>query len=369
MSLILTRVLEYRAKLENYDKNMARPLEYGALDFFAQQTKLANGLVTSEFVNKVFASAGRDVKIPSIDYNEMTVSNVRSCSGVTYESTSKLTQVTFVTYAVGFSMVKAQYLSNDIAYMKDFNRKLEACARNLAVEIDKGCIAALEANKTQVFKDALTYPTTGDAIQASYDMRDEVFGDLNTMMRANAYPGMMHVIGNGGIEKVVNKQSEHGPYNDVNKQFEFQNKVLHFTTNITNESGVLGTGYAVTDGNVAVVTRAETEAFMGTKIADHEWSVVNLPYLELPVCTHFHKEVGDQSATAGDATAHLTCNVKEYFDFSIQVGYITSYNTDLAVHANPIMKIEIGTSAYPAAKPVVIVNSPTDPVNTKEVTP
>lgn len=372
MSLIATRVQNWRIANPSFDKNMTRPQEYGALDFFVEQTNSANSMLSPELRNRALQSMGTTVQIPVINFDEnVTVSNVRSCVIADNENTSALYTVTFATFAVGFTMVPAAYMNNDISYNHDWTRKIEKITRALSNSLDEGAIAALEANKTQVFKDLLYYTQTANEVQVPWDLRNEVLSDSNTMMRANDYPGLLHVIGNAGIDSMIRKLAQHGIYNDVNKRMEYENKVIHYTNNIVNEAGKFASAFIVEDGNVGVLTRVDREAARGASANDHEWDVVRLPYIDLPIGSHYYTSVGDQSAIAGAATEDLTCAIKEHFGFSVDVAFIVAYNSNPATIANPIMKLEIAQSnaANPVARPVTIVNGENNPVYTQTVTP
>ena len=178
-------------------------------------------------------------------------------------------------------------------------------------------------------------------------------------MRANCYPEMIHVVGNAGVDSLIRKLAQHGVYNDVNKRMEFEGKVLHYTNNVNNEAGQNGTFYAVADGNVGVLTRVDREALRRTKANFHEWDVVRLPLIDLPVGSHYYTAVGDQSQIAGAATEDLTCAVKEYFGFSVDVAFLVAYNSDAANVANPIIKAEIAAreANTPLGMPVYVTNA------------
>ena len=133
------------------------------------------------------------------------------------------------TYAIGFTMVPAAYSNNEISYQHDFMRKMEKTTRALADALDKGAVAALEANKTQVFKTLLNYTQTGNVVQVPTQMATEILGDINPIMRANCYPEYIHLIANAGVDSLIRKLAQHGVYNDVNKRMEYDNKVLHLS--------------------------------------------------------------------------------------------------------------------------------------------
>ena len=360
MSLVATRLQNWRIENPELDRNMTRPLEYGALDFFIEQTDAPNSIISPNLRDRAFASMGNTVQVPVIDYDgDVTVSNVRTCTIADNENTSALYTVVWTTYAVGFTMVPTLYMNNEITYQHDFERKMEKICRALATTLDSAAITALEAAKTQVYKDPLQYTVTSNVIEVPTQMSTEILGDLNPMMRANAYPGMLHIIGNAGVDSLIRKLAQHGVYNDVNKRMEYDNKVLHYTTQLANAQGKIGSLYAVADGNVGVLTRVDREALRRASANFHEWDVVRLPFIDLPVGSHYYTAVGDQSAIAGAASADMTCNVKEYFGFSVDVAFVIAYNSDPTTVANPIMKAQIAAPAAntPIAMPVYVTNA------------
>ena len=360
MSLIATRLQNWRVENPELDRNMTRPCEYGALDFFIEQTNAPSSIINPNLRDRAFASMGNTVQIPVISYDEnVQVSNTRSCVIADNENTSALVTVVWATYAIGFTMVPAAYMNNEISYEHDFLRKMEKTTRALANSLDAAGVAALEANKTKVFKTLLNYTQTGNSIQVPVQMATEILGDVNPIMRANCYPEYIHIIGNAGVDSLIRKLAQHGIYNDVNKRMEYDNKVIHYTNNVVDESGKMGSFYAVADGNVGILTRVDREALRRARANFHEWDVVRLPYIDLPVGSHYYTGVGDQSAIAGAATEDLTCAVKEYFGFSVDVAFIVAYNSDPTTIANPIIKTEIAARNpnEPLGMPVYVTNA------------
>ena len=123
MSLIATRLQNWRVLSPELDRNMFRPYEFGALDFFISQTDSANSIISPELRDRAFASMGNTVQVPVLNYDgDVTVSNVRSCTISDDENTSALYTVVWATYSVGFTMVPAMYQNNEINYEHDFNR-------------------------------------------------------------------------------------------------------------------------------------------------------------------------------------------------------------------------------------------------------
>lgn len=351
----------WRISDPDFFRNMARPCHYGALDFFVEQTSSPRSILSEDIRRRAFASIGNDVQIPVLNYDEnVTVSNTRSCVIQDNENTSALYNVVWADYAVGFSMVPALYHNNEISYEADFNFKMAKITNALADALDKAAVTALEAGKTQVFKDLLNYTETANVIEVPTQMRTEILADIPVIMGANCYPSeFLHIVGNAGVESLARKLAEHGLYNDVDKRMELYDKILHFTNNVTNGAGKNGTFFAVADGNVGVLTRVDREALRRARVNGHEWDVVELPRIGLPVGTHYYSEVGDASQIAGAASADMTCVEKQYFGFSLSVAFLTAYNSNPETVASPIIKAEITAQPVnqPTGMPVMVTNA------------
>lgn len=366
MSLIATRMLALRKRNPEFYKNEHRLSEYGALDFFYTQS-LENPILTRETKNEVRRSIGRTVQLPVLNYDgTIQVSNVRSCTIPDAENTSALVDVTFVTYFIGFTIVPSMFSNNEIDYNEDFDAKVKKCARALGTALDNAALAKLEAVKSQVITDPLIYTVSGDTVQVPWASREDILGDIEPIMAGDDFTGRVHIIGNQGVHSLMRKLAEKGQFNVVDKGIEWMNKNFHFSNRLANEDGKYATFYAVEERNVDMLFRFDREAIRNAKGAGHEWYVAIMPYINIPVGIHYYQAAGDQSAIAGDATADLTCALKDYWGFSVDVAFITSYNSNLAERANPFIKAEIARgNTY--AQPVEVVNGTENPVYTSEV--
>lgn len=366
MSLAATMLQNIRVKNPDFDKNEHRLSVYGALDFFIEQSE-RDPLLTAEMKRQAMDSMGKTLQIPVINYDgSVTVSNVRSCTVSDAENTSALVGVTFATYAIGFTVVPAMYSNNEIDMATDVEKKLKKCARALGAALDTAAIAALEAAKTQVLTDPLIYDFTSNVLTAPWESREDILGDIEPMMNSNDFYGFVHIIGNTGVRSLLRKLAEHAQYNEVDKRLEWEGKYFHFTNRLVNASDMYGTFYAVESGNVDLLYRFDREAARGAQSGSHTWERYNMPYIGIPVGLHYYESVGDQSAIAGDATADLTCAIKQYYGFSVDVAFVVAYNSALSTRANPIIKVQIeGGESY--ARPVKVVSSSDDPIYTTTV--
>ena len=367
MSLAATVLNSIRVKNEKLDKNEHRLSEYGAFDFFVQQSK-TNPLLSNEMKEQAIKSMGKTLQAPVIKYDgTISVSNVRSCTISDAENTSALVGVVFATYAVGFTVVPAMYSNNEIDKQMDIERKFLKCARVLGAALDSAALTALSANKTQVFADTLIYTESSDVITVPWASREDILSDIEPMMMANDYYGKVHIIGNAGVRSLLNKLMEKGAANIVDKRMEWAGKEFHFTNRLVNGDNTYATFYAVEDGNVDLLFRYDREAVLGTKTeVGHEWDIITMPYLNIPVGLHYYESVGDQSSIGGDATADLTCAKKEHYGFSVDVAFVIAYNSAIATKANPIISAKIASGAT-YAQPVFVANDEANPVPTKEI--
>lgn len=367
MSLVLTRIQNIRAN-SNLDKFEYRPSRYGALNAFMVQSEDPTGILTEELKQKARTSIGNTLETPVINYDAgITIGSTRTLTIADSENTSKMVQITFTTYAWGFTIAPAMYMNNEIGIQKDFETKMMKYIYAFAKKLDEAALATLAANKTHVLKNNLLYNWSGNAINAKWTERENVFGDLEVMMGANDFYGQLHIVGDPGVESIMRKLQQHGLYNDVNKQNEFGTKVVHLTNNIAAAEGKYAQGYAVNAGSLGMLTRFERDCLLGTVSGDgHEWGIATLPLLNMPVGTYFYDSVGDYSAIAGAATTDMTRTRKEHYGFAVDVVFLTAHNSAPSTLASPILAFNVSSKDAVYAKPVVVVNSEDNPVNTKE---
>ena len=367
MSLVLTRIQNIRAN-SNLDKFEYRPSRYGALNAFMVQSEDPTGILTEELKQKARTSIGNTLETPVIDYDaDITIGSTRTLTIADSENTSKMVQITFATYAWGFTIAPAMYMNNEIGIQKDFETKMMKYIYAFAKKLDEAALATLATNKTQILKNKLLYDFSTNAVNAKWSERENVFGDLEVMMGANDFYGQLHIVGDPGVESIMRKLQQHGLYNDVNKQNEFGTKVVHLTNNIATAGGKYAQGYAVNAGSLGMLTRFERDCLLGTVSGDgHEWGIATLPLLNMPVGTYFYDSVGDYNAIAGAATADMTRTRKEHYGFAVDVAFLTAHNSAPNTLASPILAFNVSSKDAVYAKPVVVVNSEDNPVNTKE---
>ncbi len=356
MSLVLTRIQNTLAK-SNVDKFEYRASRYGALNAFMVQSNDPTGIITEELKEKARVSIGTTLQTPVIDYDkDVTIGNTRTLTIQDSENTSRFITITFATYAWGFTITPAMYMNNEIGIQRDFDTKMMKYVYKLAQKLDEDALAALAAAKTTVLKNPLLYDFSANTVNAKWTERENVFGDLEVMMGANDFYGQLHIVGDAGVQSIMNKLAQHGLYNDVNKQNEFAGKIVHLTNHLAAAEGKYAQGYAVNQGSIGMLTRFERDSLLGTVSGDgHEWGMATLPLLNLPVGTYFYDSVGDYSGIAGEATADMVRTRKEHYGFAVDVAFVTAYNSDPETNPSPILAFNVSSENAAYGKPVVVV--------------
>lgn len=356
MSLVLTRIQNTLAK-SNMDKYEYRASRYGALDAFMAQSNDPTGILTPELKEKARTSIGTTLQTPVIDYDkDISIGDTRTLTIQDSENTSRFIDITFATYAWGFTVTPAAFMNNEISIQRDFETKLMKYIYKFAQKLDEAALATLAANKTTILKNKLLYDFSAGAVNAKWTERENVFGDLEVMMAANDFYGQLHLIGDAGVQSIMQKLQQHGLYNDQNKQNEFGNKIVHLTNNLAAAEGKYAQGYAVNAGSLGMLTRFERDSILGTVSGDgHEWGIATLPLLNMPVGTYFYDSVGDYSGIAGAATADMVRTRKEHYGFAVDVAFITAYNSDPDTNPSPILAFNVSSENAKYGKPVVVV--------------
>jgi len=245
-------------------------------------------------------------------------------------------------------MAPSLYMNNEISYMRDLERKALKYIFKFAETLDAAALTALESAKTQVLSDTLggKYSLTSNVVVAPLANQDEIIGDLNPLMAGNDFYGGIHVIGNQSLQSHVrNRLLERGPMNEVDKTYQYNDKVFHFSNRLANGAGHKATGFAVQEGSTGMLFRFEREAVASRQMQDGTaWGVETLPILDIPIGTYYYESKGDLSALGGAATADNTRAYKQHFGFSVDVAMVTAYNTDASTYSGPILKFAIASS-------------------------
>ena len=348
MSLINTRLLELRPQ-SNVDKYEIKGTRNGSLALAESQTEDAMGVVSPELRSQVISAIGRDVKIPVIDYEATTIANTSQPVVVVGDpSTSQLMTVTFTDYYFGFRIFPAAHENNEISMQREFNQQMRRYEEKLMVELNALCLAAYEANKTQVLADTLggRYALTSDVIVAPLAEEGAAIGDINPLMHGNDFYGPFDVIANPSMESFVrNKLLEQGQFNTADKTYQYNDKQFFFDNALANGAGHKATAIIVQKGSVGILEQFAPDCLLGHGSSDgHEWGVATLPLSGIRMGTYTYSGAIDGSGINGAASAHLTATLVEAYGFHKRVAVVTPYNSDIATRPSAIAKMAIANA-------------------------
>lgn len=348
MSLINSRLQNFRAENSLIDSWEYRNSRNGAWETFLAQSRDPGGIITEEMNQKAIMAVGSTMEIPVLDFEATTIQNVtQPLVVVGGPSTSQLMAVTFTDYYFGFLIHPAQHNNNEISMRREFNQQMRRYVTALLSELDQGCITALETAKSQVANDLLgaRYTFVGDTVIGPLAEADAIIGDINPIMSGNDFSGPFDVIGNPSLESHVrNNLLEQGTANDRNKTYQYNDKTWRFTNNLANAALTRFTGFAVQKGTVGVLTQYLADNVMGNEAATHKWGIEQIPGLNMAMGTYFYDGASDGSALSGAATALLTATLQQAHGFHVRVAYVTSYNSDRATIPSPQLKFQVATT-------------------------
>jgi hypothetical protein len=329
------------------DKNEWRKSRYGALDTFQKQTAAAtSSILSAQDIANIKRSYGLTTKIPVLDFSDVQIGALRSCVIQPDANTSRMLVVTFVSYVFGFTMIPAMYKNNSIGYELDWQKKMQKYLLKLAKVLDTSCVNKLNTDRNRVWDGLLVqYPQIANALQVPYADRADVYNQISGIMNTADFPSANYdIVANGMHEATYNKLASNGRTNADNTAYQLAGFDVHYTNNITPNSGVRDTLFIVPDGSVALVNRNDPDAIAGTRLmgGGQVWDEVDVPMIGMKMGTYYTEHCADATAIyATPETNGLTRTALQGFEFSTDVCLVTAYNSDPATRKNPIVKAEI----------------------------
>ena len=331
------------------DRNELRPSEYGAYNLFQKQSSSAMTILTDDIKQAIINSFGNTVQVPVLDFENITIANVRTCEIQTGGADSKLMTIVLFTMAFGFPMIPSRHKNNDLGMQQYYARNLEARRLKALEFLDGKCVDFLNLNKNQYFPAGMTayYPVSGSALQVSATEAPEFITYVPSILATQDFGGTPDVLTNPMGMAYVNGLKLHGTYNDVNYAMQVDNLGTFFQSNrVLNNAGVRSTHYLVGDGAVAIQTRLDPDTYDGHQIGAGDtpsnlWTTDNLPGIG-QVGLYYQAKCSDESVRlAAERFDSLTRTFVESFEWSWDVALIKSYNSDGSARYSPITKAEL----------------------------
>jgi hypothetical protein len=331
------------------DRNELRPSEYGALNLFRKQSADAQGILTPEIREAIANSFGNSIQVPVLDFENITIANVRTCEIQTGGADSKMMTLIFFTMAFGFPMVPSRHRNNDLGMQEYFARNLEARRLKALEFLDGKCVDFLNLNKNQYFPAGMTayYPVSGNALQVSPDDAPEFFNYVPSILATQDFGGTPDVLTNPMGMAYVRALKMHGTYNDVNYAMQIDNLGDFFQSNrVLNGAGVKSTEYLVGPGAVAIDSRIDPDCQDGHQIGAGDtpsnlWTTQDLPGLGT-MGLYYQAKCSDESVRlAAERWDGLTRAFVESFEWSADYCLVKSYNSNGTARYTPITKAEL----------------------------
>ncbi|RSK29853.1 hypothetical protein [Hymenobacter metallilatus] len=325
-----------------------RGSNYGALQLYRKQTASPTGIMTPELREALQNSFGNTVQAPVIDYENPTLSNVRTCAVQVGGLNSKLVTFTFATVAFGFPMIPSQHINNDISYEDTFYRQFEARRLKTMEFLDTQCVDQLELAKNQYYPAAITayYPEVADALQVPDAERKEFYNYIESILETMDLGGTPDVLTNPMAMADVRAIEGAGQTSDGDLSYVLDGVGQFFRSNrILPGTGNRATMYLVADGAVGLETRVDPDCARGVVHggADNpvrEWTTQDVPGLGT-MGLFYRADCSDQSAPlAGQNLQALTRTAVESYEWSFDVCFVKAYNSDAAGRYFPIVKVE-----------------------------
>jgi hypothetical protein len=338
--------------------NENRPSMYGALDLFRKQSTGARTILTLDLEAKLSTSFGQVVKASVIDYENPTISNVRTCAVQTGGATSKQVPFTFFTLSFGFVMVPAMFDNNDLSYETIFNTQLGNRINAARALLDTKCIDFSNVHANQYFPAEMLayYAKSGNAFQVPVQTDQNgrknwmgLYNYLTSILAQQDFSGLTpDILTNPRGMADVRDLSSQGTYNALNKAWEV-NLVGDFYQSprvLNSATTVAATEYAFLPGSVAITGRLDPDCRRGEVIGDpnnpvKQWTSVDLPGLD-KFGLYYQADCSDQSATlAANRLSGLTRTKVESFEWSRDYCIFGAYNSDPTTRYEPINKFEL----------------------------
>jgi len=350
MSLFATYKQELRAMYPNrFDGQEWRGTQYGLLRAIQNMSNSPQSIVTPDIAEQAKVSEGRILKIPVMkDTGDVTIASARSCTIGDLTSESGLVQVNWLTMSADLHMIKEQYRKNEVSYLTDFGKKLERIERSFGKAIENAIYAKLDADKSTVFNSGYIgagkkFPLVGDTLQVAAGDQEQFFNYLDAIQMKDDFDSEEHVvIGSTGLIPPVNHYINQGGSNDENLNYQFGSKQFTFSNRVVDAATALGTAFFMPQNSFGFLTRINADSLSGNKTTDGtEWSTERLSKLGLDIGVQYKSSCEDLSGTTG--LEHLDATTVERWQLSLDIAYLTPYNSDPSTKASGIKKFEFLT--------------------------
>lgn len=357
MSIIATVISNLYADYPTgLDKNELRDPQFGLWKAMLNMNSKPDALVTKEIKELAANSWGQTINIPVYKKQATrTAKSVRSCNIACNETETAFQTMTFSPVVESFCIVPAIYDNNAMSETNDYMRLTKDVIQSLLKKVNSDVYTLLDTNKstvtnaTSMVGAGLPLQWAGGAIQVPKSEHAGFFDKLMSIMHYDDfYSTPFYTLNSESSRHIVNYYINQGKGNSANTEYAFKNFDFNFTTSLADRPGVIGTGFVVPNGSVGFATRITSAAKREVKTSKgNEWEKVFIPELGFEVGVYSYSLCEDRSSMRSD----LTQTDVWYYEFSFDIGYIASYNSNPAVNPGPIKKYEFLAGEFPPPTP------------------
>ena len=329
----------------NFDKNERRTPVTGAMEIFEKQNNDPLTLLTPDVRDKIKNSFNNTVQIPVINYEDVIISDIRSCEFCTEGNESKIISLTSFVVSFCIYMATDQHKNNEIKKEAQFNAQLTARLQALRDWLDLQKILKLEQNKNQYWPQELLdyYPEIGDAFQVTQAEKNDLYNNMTAAMKTMNFMGNPDVLVNPIGMPIVNRLMNQGSQNGINESFQLgAYREWHASNNVVNgDPTIQSTGYVITPGTVATESFVDPSCEAGIDLGNKSWSVArNVPLANIDMGLFYQADCSDISADQAGLELSTRSHVESY-EWSANVMDLVVYNSDPLTRYNPILKFEV----------------------------
>lgn len=346
---MLPKVLtDYQAKL---DKNELTVPKFGMLDQFKSDTNRADGILSQDDKDKIQNQPiGRTVEIPVMQYTEgdytLTSGKPNTFSPAYVARDSAVYTVSYVDNWFPITMGFGEHQNNKIKYADKLSRELMAWDKAVAKNLNAQCVTAANSAKTQAVTKTFgaTFNATDDLVNFTLAEEDRFWGKLSRMHSANDLNGSMTIVGNEGVGYRYDVLGYQGANNDKNLEIQRAPWNVRTDNSITDAASKQATGYAMIDGNTAILHQTGAQFKAGLRsTSGKEWGTGVLPLSGAQFGVVYSSDGVIPGATVTDYQNN-PLDLQETWIFWVRNTVITAYNSAVATRPSPIIKFDIADS-------------------------
>lgn len=276
-----------------------------------------------------------------LDKQAVSVGSARAYNHTGSINDSTKTAITFITRAADFTYSVKQADRDSIFTLAEMvSAQLLSHIIGIHENIETYMLAILNTNKSQVSNTPTlgTWDSSNYVYQVANSDKNVFFQRLKGFMRENYYRGTMQMVGNEPLYQWAEWVANQGAGNSNNLNFTINGITNYTSTELTNGTGVEGTGYIMPVGTAGMlnwIPNLNRQGFGDTfKVGGLYYSIPDPFGTGLTFAVHEYAAGADNNSAAGE-TQDINIHVEVSTDVAPVIAPMTTSN------ASPIYKVEL----------------------------